>query len=343
MSQPRAIDFEDGIAMIVTDLHGMGRVYFRLRDRFLKLRDRGEVSRLILCGDLIHRTKPDPEDASLEMLVDVMRLQEELGPQTVTMLLGNHELPHIYSISLSKGDIEFTPAFEAAIARVDSDPNARYRRPDITEFLLDLPFYARTKAGVLVTHAGATPVIRSPETAARVLDFDHRNLLERVDAEIRARYDLDAIFQSSRFVEQARYFLAVSGPDDPRLPNMLRSLYLNDMAEWELLWEVLFARNELGSSISAYSEVAEEFLRHISAVSPWEQRVMTAGHIGVEYGYSVLTPQHLRLASFAHSDPKEEGRYLLLNCAEPVQNAYDLLPGLRRTFERDMPPRVEKR
>src|SRR5262249_25470434 len=108
MAQPkRVMDFDSGVAMVVTDLHGEGKVYNHLRDKFLALHKAGEVQRLIICGDLIHSNREESEDDSLPMLLDVMRLQSELGRDTVVLLMGNHEMPHVYGISLAKGIIEF--------------------------------------------------------------------------------------------------------------------------------------------------------------------------------------------------------------------------------------------
>jgi hypothetical protein len=155
------IDFVTGKAMIVTDLHGQGKVYNHIRDTFLEYNKTGVVDRLIICGDLIHGYGEEAEDASLAMLLDVMSLQQQLGRDTVVMLMGNHEMPHVYSIPLSKGHIVFTPRFERALAQLDRDSNAKYSRADVMTFLKSLPFVVRTKAGVLITHAGATPAIKA--------------------------------------------------------------------------------------------------------------------------------------------------------------------------------------
>src|SRR5215468_5794930 len=133
MSQ-RILDLNAGMAMVVTDLHGAWDVYRRLRDLFLNERAKGSVDYLILCGDLIHNESTEEFDASLEMMVDVMSLQAELGKDRVMMLLGNHELPHIYGLTLAKGAIEYTPRFEAALTRLDQRFRTPFRRRDITQF-----------------------------------------------------------------------------------------------------------------------------------------------------------------------------------------------------------------
>lgn len=83
------------------------------------------------------------------MILDVMRLREELGNRLI-YLMGNHEFPHRYTITLQKGDDLFTPRFEWAMGQ---------HRPKIMALLDSLPFYVRTKSGVSVCHAGAFPEV----------------------------------------------------------------------------------------------------------------------------------------------------------------------------------------
>src|SRR5690606_25506121 len=96
----------------------------------------------------------------------------------VVMLLGNHELPHIYSISLARGDTVFTPAFEAMLAELGD------RRQEVIQFLADLPLYACTAAGVLLTHAGAAQAVALPAALAQLLEIDHLALLEVVEEQL---------------------------------------------------------------------------------------------------------------------------------------------------------------
>lgn len=334
----RVLDIDSGVAMIVTDLHGEGKVYRHLRDKFIALQTHRITDRFILCGDLIHGYGSEDADESLDMLLDVMRLQEEMGRERVILLLGNHEMPHIYSITLSKGSIEFTPRFEAALAKLDQLPRAHYRRKDVIHFLMGLPFYVRTKAGVLITHAGATPSVTTAAAAAQVLDFDHeavltaaRILLRQYDPEqLRSLY---ARRSAVPYGTLAQYYLAVSGEDDPRYDDLLNTIALDKSAAFELLWDVLFSRNEADDGLTAYCETVTRFLRAISEISPWEQQVIVAGHIGVSDGFGEIGTQQLRLASYAHAQPKHLGRYLLLDCAKPVFSASELLPDVCKVFE----------
>ncbi|MDQ7035412.1 MAG: metallophosphoesterase [Anaerolineae bacterium] len=142
----RVLDFDSGVAMIVTDLHGEGHAYDQIKSTFLELRREGKADRLILCGDLIHGYRESYNDDSLRMMLDVMRMQKDFGSDTVTMLMGNHEMPHVYNITLEKGHHEFTARFEESLSQSG-------KRDEVLAFLKHLPIYARTKAGVLISHA----------------------------------------------------------------------------------------------------------------------------------------------------------------------------------------------
>jgi hypothetical protein len=336
----RAVDFDSGTAMIVTDLHGEGDAYYRLRDKFFALRAVGEADRLVLCGDLIHGYGAESHDASLDMLLDVMRLQSEFGADVITMLLGNHEMPHIYGLTLAKGNIEFTPRFEAALTRLDQRSDLPYRREDVINFFSRLPFYARTKAGVLLTHAGAAPMVNAPHIADRLLNFDHDALIEHADTTL-TKYDINRLYLiyvantgGVLYEEQARHFLAVSGPDDPRYNHLLREMVLDKSDDFKLLWDVLFSVNERLSSVAAYERVLLDFLAALNEFSPHEQRVVLAGHISARDGCEMIGAYQMRLASYAHAQPRERGRYLLLDCAKRIDIAEDLRAGLRLTDER---------
>jgi len=326
MQFPRAVDFDSGVAMVVTDLHGAGDVYNRLRDKFLDLHEKGEVQHLILCGDLIHADGRSYEDDSLRMILDVIRLQNELGKETVTMLMGNHEMPHVYNFVLSKGTVEYTTAFEHSLTKSG-------KRDEIMNFLYDLPLCVRTKAGVYITHAGATQAVLKEHEATRMLTIDHRAILKLYDDKMAGYVNIEDLKADRKYLSQAQQYLAVTGTDDPRLPYLLRGQLISNLEEdFEFLWDILFARCEQESNTNTYNFYAEQFLNAISELSDYQQRVIVAGHIAVQGGHKGVTERHLRIASYTHAHPREAGEYLLLDCAKPVQTAIDLLPHLRQTF-----------
>ena len=322
----RAVDLSQGIACVVTDLHGQWEPYTRYRDHFLALHEQGEADSLIFLGDVIHGYGPPEEDASLSILWDIMQLQAELGSRTVILLLGNHELPHIYGVTLAKGEINFTARFEHALGE--------YREPVIA-FLKSLPFAVRTAGGVMMTHAGAAPGTATPEAAQRLLDFSHQALLEEADR-LLAQQEAEKLIRDAlgldpgEYEEMARYHLAVSGPNDPRYNDLLRGFVVTNLKpEWPLLWDFFFTQCEAGLLPSAYSNILARFLE---VYSPPEmpQRVLVTGHIPVSDGYAIIAGQQLRLASWAHAIPQESGCYLLFDVAAPIENARQLLPFVHR-------------
>lgn len=335
----RIVDLNDGIAMVVTDLHGAWDVYRRLRDQFLSLQAKGEAKYLVVCGDLIHSEGPDESDASLDMLIDVISLQNDLGKEKIIMLLGNHEMPHIYGLTLAKGSVEYTPRFEAMLTRLDQRYKSPHTRKSILQFLADLPFFVRTKAGALLTHAGAAPDVSSAKHVERLLQVDHATLIESADKELK-KFDIASLqrgyshFTGLSYEDQAKRYLAVTGPDDPRYNDLLRVLFLSGQnTDFDLTWNTLFSQNDLEVGELAYQRTIKNFLQYFSEISPHEQRVLVAGHIGVKDGYAEVGKQQLRLASYTHAFPKRSARYLLLDCEKPVKTVSDLVPGLKFVFD----------
>lgn len=346
LTAQRVLDLNSGTAMVVTDLHGAWDVYHRLRDQFLAQHAAGSLDYFILCGDLIHSEGLEENDASLEILLDIMALQAELSSKTVIMLLGNHELPHIYGLTLAKGSVEYTPRFEAALTRFDQRFKASQRRKDVVDFLMTLPFFVRTKAGVLLTHAGAGADVVSIKHAERLFNLDHAALIDSADKELK-KLDIASLrrgyshFTGLSYEEQAKRYLAVTGPDDARYNDLLRVLFLTGQnTDFDLMWNTLFSQNELEVGESTYQRTVKTFLQVISEVSPCEQRVLTTGHIGVKDGYLEVGKQQLRFASHTHAFPKRSARYLLLDCETQVKTTSDLVGSLKFVFDQTPPPTV---
>lgn len=317
----RVVDLDQGSAFVVTDLHGAWEPYSRYRDHFLSLHEQGLADRLILLGDVIHGYGAEEEDYSLAVLWDIMQLQSELGQQTVIMVLGNHELPHIYGVSLSKGNIEFTPRFEHGLGDY---------RPYVIDFLMSLPFCVRTLGGAMLTHAGAAASVATPQVARWLLTFSHQKLLDEGD-KLLSREDVVDLIGSTLHIDLAEYdrltrhYLAVSGPDDPRYYDLLRGFVIGNLNEWQNLWDFFFNQCEVGSSGSLYRKVLERFLQ-VYSTPEMQERVLVTGHMTARDGYTVVADRQLRLASWTHAVPKESGCYLLFDVAEPVETAADLLP-----------------
>jgi predicted phosphodiesterase len=343
MVSQRVLDLDRGVAMVVTDLHGAWDVYRRLRDQFIEQRARGLVDYLVLCGDIIHSEGLEEGDASLEILLDIMALQADLGKEKVIALLGNHELPHIYGLTLAKGSVEYTPRFEATLSRLDQRYKAAQRRKDVINFLMSLPLFIRTKAGVLLTHAGASSEVSSTKHAERLFNLDHAALINAADQELK-KFDIASLqrgyshFTGLSYEEQARRYLAVTGPEDPRYNDLLRVLFLTGQnTDFDLVWNTLFSQNELEVGEATYQRTVKTFLQTISDVSPHEQRVLTTGHIGVKDGYAEIGKQQLRFASYTHAFPKRSARYLTLDCEAAVKTTSDIVGCLKFVFDQTPP------
>lgn len=320
----RVITLDAGVVMVVTDLHGDGDAYARYRDRFLTLRARGLADTLILAGDLLHRTPPDPDD-SLAMILDVLRLKEELG-ESLIYLLGNHELPHRYSFTLEKGDDLFTPRFEWALSH-----SMGQHRSAVMALLDSLPFYVRTRGGLAVCHAGAFPGVDE-----RLFTLSHERILAEtavsLPPETRPGYRaLLARPTGKPYSQHVHEAFAITGPDDPRYDDpLISAVALNRHPDLRLLWDALFTRNEkqYGRQYPAY---LKQLLRALSQ-DYHPQHCLVTGHIDCQDGVTLVHKQQLRLASAKHAQPREKGLYLLWNVEEKINLAGELLAGLHSVF-----------
>ena len=324
---PRVVSLETGVAVVVTDLHGDWDAYRRYRDRFLALRAGGQADYLIFTGDLIHSEGPPRADRSLEILLDLFALRETLGERLV-YLLGNHELPHLYGVTLAKGQHVYTPRFEAALGE---------HRPVILALFRQLPFYVRTRSGVSLCHAGAAAGLSAPGAAARLFAYSHRQVRQALEAllpvdqrpKLRARFGQ---MNGAPYHDLARACLAVSGPDDPRYDDLLVGYLASSHPDFELLWDALFNRNEREYGQRDYAIFLDALLKELS-VGYHRQEVLVAGHVPCRGGHALVAGRQLRLASAAHAHPRRQGRYLLFDVATPVREPQALLDGLGSVFD----------
>jgi len=327
----RLVDLTGGVTMVVTDLHGDRDAFARYAGRFLQLHNRKRAHRLLLLGDLIHSDGPEDQDASLQIITDVMRMRATLGPETVIVLLGKHEMPHLYGILLRKGQYEYTPRFERALS-------ASGRRDEVLAFFEQMPFYVRTTAGVSFTHAGpdGTAIaqfeeLRRFDHAAIRSEYNDVLALNPKPDQLRSMYG-EAMGMPYEVL--ARHYLAVNGPDDPRYDDLLRAFMISEHSrEFEVLWSALFTRCEKELSPALYERILGKFLETLSAGAPEPQRVLVTGHIDVTGGHQLVTPRHLRLASAKHANPREAGEYLLFDADQPVESAEDLVSRLGTVFK----------
>jgi len=322
----RVVDLTEGQAMVVTDLHGDWDAYQRYRDTFFQLRALGQADILILDGDMIHASAPAVQDKSVEIVLDIIELKKELEDSLI-YVLGNHELPHIYSITLQKGDELFTPRFEFAMGD---------KREEIISLFDSLPFYVRTPGGVSICHAGASTALGETNGIDRLFNFSHQNILTRTRAQI-TEEERPSLIRAMRkmhgrtYNEMARKWFAVSGLDDPRYDDFLVGTLAMSDQDFELLWPAMFSRNEKEYGNNSYQVLLNTMLQALS--DGYErQSVLVTGHIDCQGGHKVVSRQQLRVASAKHALPREAGLYLLFNIRERFETAADLVPNLRSVF-----------
>ena len=324
---PRVVDIDNGVVMVVTDLHGDWPLYQRYRDIFLALREREMVDTLVFAGDFIHSEGPPETDKSLAIVLDLMALRETLGPHLV-VLLGNHELAHLYAVVLSKGNHIYTPRFEAALGG---------HRDAVLAFFDSLPFFVRTRAGVSICHAGAFPQAQNQDAIAQLFAFSHRDVWARGAARVPSHYR-EALrlrlgkLSHAPYEKLVRDYFAITDPNDPHYDDFLISQFAMAEPAFDLLWGAFTESNELQYGEVAYVRYVEALLHHLSeGYAP--QSVLVTGHIGCRDGYRVVAGgRQLRLASGIHAYPYESARYLLFDAAKPVENIRALLPGIGSVF-----------
>lgn len=334
MGYLRTADYDAGVAMVVTDLHGAWQPYERVRDLFFNLQAQGRADRLIFCGDILHAPAyARYQDESLRILQDIMFLQEKHGLDTVLLLSGNHEVAHVYCFELQKGDHVYTAEFEWAMHEAEPDDTIRYKRAEMRAFLRGLPLYVRTRAGVTLSHAGASPVVLRENGLLDVLDFDHNALLQWAYDLINNRYDPNKMRTNPRYLALARERLAIQGADDPRLLELMVAEIVTQHEQFALIWDSLFLANEGEVGMAQYLQLVELFLAQMTTFSPYPQHILTAGHVVVQKGgFQVMGAQKLRFASYAHATPSHAGVYLLLDCEQPVKDAAALSRHLHPVF-----------
>jgi hypothetical protein len=321
------VSLEDGIVMVVTDLHGDWSLYRRYRDVFLHLQARGLVDRLLFTGDLVHSDGPPEEDGSLDIILDLIQLQETLG-ELLLVLLGNHEMPHIYHVPLIRGERVYTPLFEAVMGE---------HRDEVLRFFQERPFFVRTKSGVAVCHAGAFPESMQPGALATLETFSHQRLLARVERQLphgerAALRDRVGELTGIPYAEWASAYLAVDDESDPRYDDYLRGIFAGYEPDFKLLWSALFSRNELETGIEAYNQEVRALLDQLGR-DTWPQHMLVTGHIGCRGGYRILPGgMQMRVASGAHAHPYASARYLLFDAGKRATSAEALLSGLGSVF-----------
>jgi hypothetical protein len=324
---PRVVDIDTGVAMVVTDLHGDLPLYQRYRDVYLELHRQGLAQTLIFTGDLIHSEGTGAADGSLEIILDLIQLEVTLGNRLV-VLLGNHEMPHIYHVPLAKGKFVYTPHFEAVLGR---------HREAVLDFFRRRPFFVRTAAGVTICHAGAFPEAGDPGSMSRLRAFSHTHILGEVEEELADvhRPALRTAIESATltpYPELARLYCGVESIENPRYDDYLVGVLAGFRDDFKLLWSALFSQNEHAGGMGAYTGQVRDLLNDLSR-DYRPQRALVTGHIGCRNGYRIVAGGlHLRVAGGAHAHPPASAKYLLFDTGQAIDKTKDLLQGLGSVF-----------
>jgi len=322
------VDIDTGVVMVVTDLHGNLPLYERYRDVFLELHRQGLAQTLIFTGDLIHSEGMGTADGSLEIILDLIELEAALDSRLV-ILLGNHEMPHIYHVPLAKGRFVYTPQFEALLGP---------HREAVLDFFRRRPFFVRTGAGVTICHAGAFPEAGDPGSMDRLRAFSHARILSEVREELAdvhrpaLRTAIEEATQTP-YSELADLYCGVDTIEDPRYDDYLVGALAGFRDDFRLLWSALFSQNEHAGAMGTYTDQVRNLLMDLSR-DYRPQRALVTGHIGCRNGHRIVASGlHLRVASGAHAHPYESAKYLLFDAGQTIGKTKDLLQGLGSVFQ----------
>ena len=326
---PRLWTIEEGVIMVVADLHGDWEAYQRYRDRFFELRAAGQADILVFLGDLIHAEGTNIVDQSLEIVLDVKRLQAEHGT-AVLYLCGNHELPHMYGFGLGKGNLEYTPHFETRLT-------ASNKRHEVLDLFYSLPLYIRTKAGVSLAHAGASQDVDTLDKATTLFNWDHKQKLAQA-TELLQKEDIAGLQRSyaklsggdRSYKQLVKHYMGVRSEHDPRYNVLLRGIFAQLDPEYDLLYTALFTKCENEYGTTKYRNVLKEMLTYLGT-DYVPQQILVAGHINVIGGHQTIVNKHLRLTSNYHVK-RRNGVYLLFNASQPIKSDAELVSNLHKIW-----------
>lgn len=314
--------------MVVTDLHGSAPAYRRYRDCFLDLNADGQADALLFCGDLIHSEGTGEADGSLEIILDLLTLRQELG-ENLIVLLGNHELPHLYGITISKGPVTYGPHFERSMGD---------HRPGIINFFDKLPLYVRTRAGISISHAGASLAASTLEGLKSLAAYSHARELAQVDSVLdgQDRVSLRAgitKLSGETYAEIVAESLGITDPNHPRYDDVLRGVLIKSLSpNFQSLWEAVFNKNEYEYGHKNYVSLLKDSLTSLSQ-GYTQQSILVSGHIAVKGGHQVVASHQLRLASWSHASPPQAGQYLLFDASQKISKVEALLENIHSVFK----------
>ncbi len=145
--QPRMVDLERGRVLFVSDIHDRHEAFEHLVRDFRRRVEDGEELSLVVGGDSERR----------ETFDRLWKLKQNHGDRVV-LLAGNYECALIMgflSVGRYTGDSDIEPVF----ANIADDLGERFAA--YVRFCRSMSFVARTRNGIVLTHAGGSPKVKN--------------------------------------------------------------------------------------------------------------------------------------------------------------------------------------
>ncbi|MCE5214546.1 MAG: metallophosphoesterase [Methanobacterium sp.] len=152
---PKLIELpRKGKAIIVTDIHGNQKDYYRYMELWEEFQSKD--NHFILTGDFIHNTKTP--DGSLEIIESVKKHYED--EENFHALLGNHEWAQLTGTSIFKAgynqNYDFLNLVELKYGYLSDDKLHSY-----FDLFRKLAIAVRTENQVLISHAGPAKTLKA--------------------------------------------------------------------------------------------------------------------------------------------------------------------------------------
>ncbi len=165
------LDFTAPAEVIMTgDLHGHERNF----DKIVRFADLAhDPHRHLVLHELLHETQTSTEHCfSFRLLERALRLQQ-IFPQRVHLLLGNHALCQVFDKPVARAGGEAVGRLRAGLEQAYG-PHARKVSQAMTEFLLSEPLAARLSNRIMLSHSLPSPV-KMARFDPNIIRKDHLN------------------------------------------------------------------------------------------------------------------------------------------------------------------------
>ncbi len=291
----KVLDFSNKRLLYAADIHGNGRDFLKIVNMYRKMKEKGLVDLLIFGGDLVHGYGTEQEDNSVQIIDTMMK-----NSQHMFSLLGNHELVHIYHITLFKRmsgteSLAFTDRFENAIAN---------QRDKYVSFIKSMPTLVRTHGGVLLSHVGANGPLGGK------MKSSYQGIAERV-----APYRIMNLLDHDRILEEISIR---TGVDHRHMFDGTIGDVFSETPIGSYLWHAYMDKEELHYE-QEYQQMLDQFLMSMG------QNLLVTGHIETPLGYQYVGTKQLRLGS---SHGAQEKKILYIDSSKKYNTLDELAAGL---------------